>query len=150
MAGDVRWGILGTAHIAEGSFLPALREAGGGRPACVASRTKAAADAFVAANGIDRTGGGYEAVLSGAEVDVEMTGELSFPGDRRLLFSCGFRRSEDTFSRLLCAGGRIHLTNAFHPGAADTIELLSEGDRRVEPAAAESHSFTAAIRHVHA
>jgi predicted dehydrogenase len=291
MAGDVRWGILGTAHIAEGSFLPALREAGGGRPVCVASRTAAAAEAFAAAHGIERAREGYEALLADSEIDAvyvplpnalhrtwaeaaleagravlcekplsgtvedteavlatarrtgsllweafvfpfhrqmtrvrelleggtagelreiqssfhflltnranirlsrdlqggslqdvgcypirlarllfdadpldggawatwggsgvdeEMAGGLAFSGGRRLLFSCGFRRSGDTFSRLLCAGGRIHLTNAFHPGVADTIEVLAGGERRVEPAATEDHTFTAALRHVHA
>jgi predicted dehydrogenase len=291
MAGDVRWGILGTAHIAEGSFLPGLREAGGGLPACVASRTAAVAKTFAAAHGIERAVEGYEALLADPEidavyvplpnavhrtwteaaleagkavlcekplcgtvedteavlatarktgsllweafvfpfhrqmamvrelleggavgelreiqssfhflltnpanirmsreleggslqdvgcypirlarllfedeaeqgrasavwadsgVDVEMTGELSFPGDRRLLFSCGFRRRDDTFSRLLGTEGSIHLTNAFHPEAGDTIEVLTEGERRVEPAAAEAHSFTTAIRHIHA
>ena len=54
MADDVRWGILGSAHIAESSFLPGLREAGGGRPVAVASRTLATAQAYAAANGIDR------------------------------------------------------------------------------------------------
>ena len=69
MADDVRWGILGTAHIAAGSFLPALREAGGGRPACVASRTAAAAETFAAAHGIDRSVEGYEALLADSEID---------------------------------------------------------------------------------
>ncbi len=36
--GEVRWGIIGTANIARGQFLPGLREAGGGRAAMVASR----------------------------------------------------------------------------------------------------------------
>jgi predicted dehydrogenase len=291
MAGDVRWGILGTAHIAEGSFLPALREAGGGLPACVASRTAAAAETFAAAHGVERAVEGYEALLADAEIDAvyvplpnavhrawteaaleagkavlcekplcgtvedteavlatarrtgsllweafvfpfhrqmarvrelleggavgelreiqssfhflltnpanirmsleleggslqdvgcypirlarllfnadpldgqahatwaesgvdeEMAGELSFSGERRLLFSCGFRRRDDTFSRLLGTEGRIHLTNAFHPEAGDTIEVFAGSERRVEPAAAETHSFTAAIRHIHA
>jgi len=290
VAEDVRWGTLGSAHIAESSFLPALREAGGGRPVAVASRTRAAAEAFAAAGGIDRAVEGYEALLSdpGIEavyvplpnglhrtwteaaleagkavlcekplcgnvsdaeavletahrtggllweafvfpfhhqmarvrellgdgtvgelreiqstfhfllenpanirlssaleggslrdvgcypvrlarflfqaehdgggatavwnedgVDVEMTGELSFPGERRLLFSCGFRREYDTFSRLLCTGGHIHLTNAFHPRGAATIEVWADDESRTEPAAVEENTFTPALRHIH-
>jgi hypothetical protein len=79
-----------------------------------------------------------------------MAGRLSFAGDRWLLFSCGFRREFESFSRLLCTGGRIHLTNPFHPGASDTIEVITENERRVETAATEEFSFTAAIRHIQA
>jgi predicted dehydrogenase len=291
MKDDVRWGILGTAHIAERAFLPGLREAGGGRPVAVASRTADAAEAFAREHGVERAVAGYEALLADPEidavyvplpnalhrawteaaleagkavlcekplcatvedteavlnavrhtggllweafvfpfhhqmarvrelledgtvgelreiqsdfhflltnpanirlsgelqggslqdvgcypvrlarllfdaepsdgtasavwsddgVDVEMGGQLVFPGERRLLFSCGFRRELDTFSRLLCTGGRIHLTNAFHPEATDTIEVFAGDERHVEKAATEEWSFTAAIRHVHA
>jgi predicted dehydrogenase len=289
MADDVRWGILGSAHIAESSFLPGLREAGGGRPVAVASRTLATAQAYAAANGIDRAVEGYEALLADPEieavyvplpnalhrtwteaaleagkavlcekplcgnvadtqavldtalrtgsllweafvfpfhhqmarvvelltdgtvgelreiqstfhfllespgnirlssdleggslqdvgcypvrlarflfdaepdggratavwneagVDLEMAGELCFPGERRLLFSCGFRREYDTFSRLLCTGGHVHLTNAFHPRGAATIEVWVDDETRVEPAAVETYTFAPALRHI--
>jgi predicted dehydrogenase len=290
VADDVRWGILGSAHIAESSFLPALREAGGGRPAAVASRSLATAETYAAANGIDRAVEGYEALLADPEieavyvplpnglhrmwteaaleagkavlcekplcgnvadtqavldaaertsgllweafvfpfhhqmarvrellsdgtvgelreiqstfhfllenpenirlsseleggslqdvgcypvrlarllfdsepgggratavwneggVDVEMAGELFFPGERRLQFSCGFRREYDTFSRLLCTGGHIHLTNAFHPRGAAAIEVWVDDETRIEPAAVEAYTFTPALRHIH-
>jgi predicted dehydrogenase len=290
VADDVRWGILGSAHIAESAFLPGLREAGGGRPVAVASRTRDAAEAFASANGIERALEGYVALVSDPEidavyiplpnafhrtwteaaleagkavlcekplcgtvpdteavletarrtggllwesfvfpfhhqmarvrellangtvgelreiqstfhflletpgnirlsselqggslqdvgcypirlarflfdaehdggratavwnddgVDLEMAGELSFPGERRLLFSCGFRREYDTFSRLLCTGGHIHLTNAFHPRGAATIEVWSDDITRIEPAAVERYTFAPALRHIH-
>jgi predicted dehydrogenase len=290
MTDDVRWGILGTAHIAERAFLPGLRESEGGRPVVVASRTPGAGEEFARKHDVERAVVGYEALLADPEidavyvplpnalhrawteaaleagkavlcekplcatvedteavlatarrtggllweafvfpfhtqmarvrelladgtvgelrevqsnfhflltnpgnirlsselqggslqdvgcypirlarllfdaepddaaasavrtdsgVDVEMAGQLAFPGERRLLFSCGFRRELDTFSRLLCTEGRIHLTNAFHPEAADTIEVITANERRVETAATETWSFTAAIRHVH-
>lgn len=37
-AGEVRWGILGTATIACTQFLPGLHAAGGGRPMLVGGR----------------------------------------------------------------------------------------------------------------
>jgi predicted dehydrogenase len=291
VADDVRWGIVGTAHIAERAFLPALREAGGGRPVAVASRRADAGEAFAAAQGVERAVVGYEALLedpevdavyvplpnsmhrewaeaaldagktvfcekplcgtvedtdallaaarrtggllweafvfpfhrqmarvgellrdgtvgelreirssfhflltdptnvrlsreleggslqdvgcypirlarllfaaeptgatatavwSDQDVDLEMSGELAFDGDRRLVFSCGFQREFDSPTDLVCSEGRIHLTNAFHPGAEDTIEVETSAGRQVEAAAAEEFSFTAAIRHVHA
>jgi predicted dehydrogenase len=290
MGDEVRWGIVGTAHIAERAFLPALREAGGGRPVAVASRTPGAGEEFARKHDVERAVVGYEALLADREVDavyvplpnalhrtwteaaleagkavlcekplcgtvgdteavlatarrtgrllweafvfpfhhqmarvrellqegtvgelreiesefhfllddpanirlsreleggslqdvgcypvrlarllfaaepdgatasavwsddgvdVEMSGELAFPRDRRLVFSCGFRRDFESVTQLVCTGGRIHLTNPFHPGAEDTIEVESDAGRQVEPAATEEFSFTAAIRHIH-
>ena len=291
MADDVRWGILGTAHIAESSFLPGLREAGGGRPVAVASRRREAAEAFASAYGVERAAEGYEALIADPEVDAvyvplpnsshrtwaeaalragkavfcekplcgtvedteallatardtggllweafvfpfheqmervellladgaigdlreiqssfhfllqnpgnirmsaelqggslqdvgcypirlarllfgdeptggwatgvfgetgvdeEMAGVLTFPGDRRLLLSCGFRRAYDCFTRLQGTEGQIHMTNPCHPGPGDTTEVLRDGERASRPAAADEHSFTAALRHVNA
>jgi len=291
MGGEVGWGILGTAHIAESSFLPGLREAGGGRPVAVASRRREAAEAFAQAHGVERAVEGYEALLEdpavhavyvplpngmhrewaeaalragkavlcekplcgnvrdtealletarvangllweafvfpfheqmtrvrgllatgaigelreiqstfqfllrdrenirlSAEleggslqdvgcypirlarllfddeptggratavfgetgVDEEMIGELTFPGDRWLQFSCGFRREYDCYTRVLGTAGQINMTNPCHPGFGDTIEVVVGDERNVRPAAADDHSFTAALRHVHA
>jgi predicted dehydrogenase len=83
-------------------------------------------------------------------VDLAMWGYLGFPGDRRLLMSCGFRRAQDTFSRLLGTAGQIHITNAFHPGPADRFEVLTAGrDPVSHPGAGQDqHSFTPAVRHI--
>jgi len=291
MGGEVGWGILGTAHIAESSFLPGLREAGGGRPVAVASRRLDAAEAFAAAHGVENSVEGYEALLedpaveavyvplpnamhrewaaaalragkavlcekplcgnvsdteallgvaretggllweafvfpfheqmtrvrgllaTGAigelreiqssfhflledrgnirlsaaleggslqdvgcypirlarllfddepvggrasavfgesGVDEEMIGELTFPGDRWLQLSCGFHREYDCYTRVLGTSGQIAMTNPCHPGFGDTIEVVSGGERNVRPSAVDDHSFTAALRHVHA
>lgn len=89
------------------------------------------------------------AAWGGDGVDVDTQGSLGFPGDRRLLLSCGFRRSDDRFARLLGTGGQIHLTDPFHPGPADTFVVLEEGkEARSYQAAGGEFSFTAAIRHV--
>ncbi|HEX4062617.1 MAG TPA: Gfo/Idh/MocA family oxidoreductase [Streptosporangiaceae bacterium] len=85
-------------------------------------------------------------------VDLASWGHLGFPGDRRLLMSCGFRRAQDTFSRLLGTAGQIHITNAFHPGPADRFEVHAAGrDPVVHPGAGQDrYSFTPAIRHIEA
>jgi predicted dehydrogenase len=92
------------------------------------------------------------AIWDPAGVDVATWGYLGFPGDRRLLMSCGFRRAQDTFSRLLGTGGQIHITNAFHPGADDRFEVLAAGrDPVSHPGAGpDRYSFTPAVRHIQA
>lgn len=66
---DIRWGILGTAGIAESAFLPALGEAGGGVAAVVGSRDGARAASWAAANGVARGVQGYDAVIEDPELD---------------------------------------------------------------------------------
>ncbi len=84
-------------------------------------------------------------------MDVDTQGMLGFPDGRRLLLSCGFRRSLDRFARLLGSNGQIHITSPFHPEPEDRFTVFAAGQ------AAASHSargtepaFTAAIRHIHA
>jgi predicted dehydrogenase len=85
------------------------------------------------------------------EVDVEAAGVVEHGAHRRLLLSCGFRRPFDTFTRVLGDGGELRLTNPFHPGADDVLELhRPEGDPIVERPTTDAHSFTAALRHIHA
>ena len=50
--------------------------------------------------------------------DTELWGALVFPGDRRLVFSCGFRSADDTFTRVLGTEGEIRMTGPFHPETA--------------------------------
>jgi len=49
----VRWGIIGTAGIARGQFLPGVRAAGG-IPAAVAGRDLGRAQAWAEQHGVDR------------------------------------------------------------------------------------------------
>ena len=289
----VRWGILGTAGIAESAFLPALLDAGAGIALIVASRDGSRAEAWAAAHGVGRGVRGYEAVIDDPEVeavyvplpnglhadwtiaaleagkmvlcekplcgtvedtervlaaarsatgslweafvfpfhdqmervrgmidggsigevreiqarfhfllddptdirlladlaggsiqdvgcypirlarllfdaepdlsraiadaewtadgaDTEMWGALVFPGDRRLVFSCGFRSGYDAFARVLGTKGEIRMTGPYHPGASDRLELVRDDDVETEPAAPSmSWSFSPAIRHIH-
>ena len=69
VTGEVRWGILGAAHIAGKQFLPGLREAGGGRAVLVASRDYGRAEAFANLHGVDRAVEGYDAVVCSPDID---------------------------------------------------------------------------------
>jgi predicted dehydrogenase len=84
-------------------------------------------------------------------VDIETWGSLGYTGGRRLLLSCGMRRSYDTFSRLIGTEGQIHLSNPFHPGAGDHVTAYPDG---AEPSAwtpdVSEPSFTPALRHINA
>lgn len=66
---QVRWGILGTAGIAESAFLPALRETREGVAVSVGSRDQERGQRWGAEQGVDRAVRGYDAVI--ADPDVE-------------------------------------------------------------------------------
>jgi predicted dehydrogenase len=92
-----------------------------------------------------------DAVWTASGVDSELWGALTFPGDRRLLFSCGFVAADDTFTRVFGTEGELRMTNPFHPGDGDTYAIVT-GDEVQQHASAPAgeHSFTPAIRHIHA
>jgi len=90
-------------------------------------------------------------IQGGDGVDVETQGSLGFPGGKRLLLSCGFRRADDTFGRLLGTRGQINITAPYHPRAADTFQVCAAGKPPLSyPAAGLEQPFTAAIRHIQA
>jgi predicted dehydrogenase len=82
--------------------------------------------------------------------DTELWGALVFPGDRRLVFSCGFRSGYDTLTRVLGTEGEIRMTGPFHPGPGDEVTIVRGGKMERQPAAVTGEmSFTLAIRHIH-
>lgn len=86
----------------------------------------------------------------GREVEVDAAGFVSH-GDQRLTLTCGLGRAYDTFTRILGDGGRLHLTNPFHPRPADVLEIHGpDGEVVVEHPTTDERSFTAALRHIHA
>ena len=92
-----------------------------------------------------------DAVFTVSGVDTELWGALTFPGDRRLVFSCGFVAADDTFTRVFGTEGELRMTNPFHPGSDDTFAIVHGDDVHVHPAApAGEYSFTPAIRHIDA
>jgi predicted dehydrogenase len=91
-----------------------------------------------------------DATWTGDGVDLELWGALAFPGDRRLVLSCGFVGAYDSLTRVLGNGGEIRLTNAFHPRAGDTVTVIRDGQSTSHVAAPEGErSFTPALRHIH-
>ena len=91
-----------------------------------------------------------EAVSGGQGVDVESWGSLGYPGDRRLMLSCGLGRSYDTFTRLLGTGGEIRVSNPFHPSAGDHFQILGRNIDAQPVQVGDEPSFAAAIRHIQA
>ena len=87
--------------------------------------------------------------VRGAEVETELAALVDYPDDRRLLLSCGFRRSQDTTTVLSGTEGTIHLEDPYHPRPGSSVELRRPGaDPVVERPTRDQHSFTAALRHV--
>jgi len=83
-------------------------------------------------------------------VDEEMQGIVSYGDGSRLVFSCGMQRAYDTFTRYLGTEGELRLSNPFHPGPSDTLEI-HRGERvTVEHPTPDVPSFTRAIQHIHA
>jgi len=101
-------------------------------------------------------GAQHEAAWAGATwggdgVDVDTWGVLEYPGGRRLHLSCGLGRGYDTHSSLEGTAGRIQLSNPFHPGPADSYQVIAPRAEPVShPATTGEASFTAAIRHINA
>lgn len=65
----VRWGIIGTAAIAQNAFIPATRAARNAVVLGVASRDAARARRYADENGIERSYGSYEALLADPDID---------------------------------------------------------------------------------
>jgi predicted dehydrogenase len=67
-AGQVRWGIIGTANIARSAFLPGLRQAGG-IAAAVAGRDAARTSRYASEHGIERAIEGYQRLIEDPGTD---------------------------------------------------------------------------------
>jgi predicted dehydrogenase len=90
------------------------------------------------------------ATMGGDGVDVDVWGVLGYSGGRRLMLSSGMERSYDTFTTLEGTAGQIHLTNPFHPGPADSGQVIVSGAEPRGLAGSDEPSFAAAIRHINA
>ncbi len=65
----IRWGVISTAHIAEGQVIPAIQQARNGVVAAVASRDLSKAQAFAARCGIPKAYGSYEELIADPDID---------------------------------------------------------------------------------
>lgn len=144
--GDLRE-IVGSFHFevrAPGN-IRLSREMGGGALADVGCYPMRLAHELFRAHAESATG---TAVL-GDEVEVDATALLSYPDDRRLLVTCGFRRAYDTTTVLLGTEGSLRLDNPYHPGPDTVLEVRRAGaDPVVERPTRDTRSFSAALRHV--
>ena len=101
--------------------------------------------------GPDHESAWARARAGGDGVDVDTWGVLGYSGGRRLMFSCGFGRSYDTFTTLEGTSGQIHVTNPFHPGPDDSYQVVRPGDEQGPvPAAPDELSFTPLTGHIDA
>ncbi len=65
----IRWGVLSTAHIAEGQVIPAIQQSNNGVMTAVASRDLSKAQAFAARCGIPHAYGSYDELIADPDVD---------------------------------------------------------------------------------
>ena len=101
--------------------------------------------------GPDHESAWARARAGGDGVDVDTWGVLGYSGGRRLMFSCGFGRSYDTFTTLEGTSGQIHVTNPFHPGPDDSYQVIRPGDEQGPVLAAPDQlSFTPLTGHIDA
>jgi predicted dehydrogenase len=101
--------------------------------------------------GPDHESAWARARAGGDGVDADTWGVLGYSGGRRLVFSCGFGRSYDTFTTLEGTGGQIHVTNPFHPGPDDSYQVIRPGsDQGPVLAAPDELSFTPLTAHIDA
>lgn len=86
-----------------------------------------------------------------AGVDEQLHAIVTFPGDRTLLFTCGFDRATSAFCRIMGDNGELRLNQPFHPQHWDRLEVHGAKGRVItETPTPEEPSFTAQIRHIHA
>lgn len=69
MKKKIRWGILGTANIAQQRLIPGIKKTASGEVAAIASRDLAKATAFAKENEIPKAYGSYEELLKDPDVD---------------------------------------------------------------------------------
>jgi predicted dehydrogenase len=82
-------------------------------------------------------------------VDTQTAGVLTFPGERQLLFSCGFDRPYNAWARVVGTDGELRVTDAYHPTSAGSVEHWRGGSLAARYAGPPLPSFAYALRHVH-
>lgn len=83
-------------------------------------------------------------------VDLDLAAVVEFADRFRLLLSAGLRRPTSTFTRVIGTDGELRISNPFHPGPADSVELWSAGAQVQNWPAAAGTAFRQAIAHIHA
>lgn len=83
-------------------------------------------------------------------VDDETWGIVDFPGNRRLLFSCGFAKAYNTMARVLGTAGEMRISMPYAGYPSDTITILRpDAEPIVEHAVENDPQFAGIVRHIH-
>lgn len=83
-------------------------------------------------------------------VDDETWGIVDFPGDRRLLFSCGFAKAYNTMARVLGTAGEMRISMPYAGYPSDTLTILRpDTEPIVEHAVENDPQFAGIVRHIH-
>jgi predicted dehydrogenase len=98
----------------------------------------------------EATGGTALADWAPEGVDEQMHGVLAFPHRRRLLFSCGLRGPNNSFTRVLGTQGELRMTNPYHPGQDASLEIFRGDAFQREDASEGGPTFAPAIAHIQA
>jgi predicted dehydrogenase len=89
-------------------------------------------------------------VVADTGVDAEFASVATFSDERRLQFSVGMRRSMSTFTRIIGTTGEIRMSNPFHPGSGDDVQLGQGGELRERWPSGPVRAFQYAVEHIHA
>ena len=152
----IRWGILGTAGIAERALIPAIRQSRNGVLHGIASRDGAAARSWAGRFGFEKAYEGYEGLLEDPEVDAVY---IPLPNNLHAEWSI---RASGAGKHVLCekpmamnagevremaaaaeeAGTRLEepFMYKFHPQIVETLAVLAGG--RLGPLRSVHSSFT--------
>jgi D-xylose 1-dehydrogenase (NADP+, D-xylono-1,5-lactone-forming) len=112
----IRWGILGTGGINR-RFLGGMARARDARIVAIASRDAARAEAYGAANGIERTFGSYEALLASPEIEAVY---ISLPNSLHHPWSMA----------ALAAGKHVLVEKPYTRRPAEVDEAFEDAERR--------------------
>lgn len=140
----IRWGVLGTARIAEQQVIPAIQAAHNAELVAVASRTLPRAQEFARRNAIPKAYGSYEDLLNDDEIDAVY---LPLPNDLHSTWSIAAARHK---KHVLCEKpaalnarqmqeiADVFQTNGlvfmeafmypFHPQWQQVLQILERGD----------------------
>jgi predicted dehydrogenase len=98
--------------------------------------------------GAEPTAAVTSTVASASRVDAEVASIVDFPDNRRLLLSAGMQRFPSTFTRLVGDSGELRVSNPFHPGERDTVELWRDGECIDTWPAGPVRAFQYAVEHI--
>ena len=83
-------------------------------------------------------------------VELDMAAVVDFPRAQRLVMSAGMRRPMSTYTRIVGTAAELRVSNPFHPGGHDTVELWAGREQIQTWPAGQGSTFRHAIEHIDA